>query len=133
MSFSIIASQAVCSKENIARLTQNEGVISSHVTGCGSTRSRFMITAMSGQSIALSIIDFGSDKYKRYANTSTELPLYAYVKDGVHTTELRGSTERERDFYQSKTNKIIIEMINSDSLSGFLIKFKSKYGDDLVI
>ena len=85
-----------------------------------------MITAMSGQSIALSIIDFGSDKYKRYGNTSTELPLYAYVKDGVHTTELRGSTERERDFYQSKTNKIIIEMINSDSLSGFLIKFKSK-------
>ena len=81
---------------------------------------------MSGQSIALSIIDFGSDKYKRYVNSSTELPLYAYIKDGVHEIEIRGSPERERDIYQSKTNKITLVLMKSDDLSGFFIKFRSK-------
>ena len=123
---SLAVSQATCSKENEAVLTQHEGIISSNVTGCGSAKSRLTISAMSGQGIALSVIDFGSDVYRRYANRSTELPLYAYIKDGVHTVELRGSTERERDFYKSKTNKIVITMTKSHDFNGFLIKFKSK-------
>ena len=81
---------------------------------------------MSGQRIALSMIDFGSDKYKPYVNTSTELPLYAYIKDGVHEIEIRGSPERERDIYQSETNKITLTLMKSDDLSRFLIKFRSK-------
>ena len=126
-------SQPTCNGQREAELTGNEGVISSHVTdetGCGSARSPWVIAATPGQTIELSIIDFGSELYKREINATSPGRLYGYIQDGEERFEIVGGTERERDLHRSITDILVIEItISPDNMAdtgGFLLKYQSK-------
>ena len=109
-------------------LTSQEGIISSHVskdTGCGSDKSPWVISGLPGQRIALAIIDFGNEITK-LENKTLPYPLYGYIQDGRERITFHADVERERLLYESKTNKVEIELQNTDSTPGFLLKYQSK-------
>ena len=113
-------------------LTESEALISSHVTdetGCGSTRSPWVIAAMPGQTIELSIIDFGSELYKRQINDSTSLPVYGYLVDGDTRISFTGDVQRNRLLHSSKSSEIQVEILTSETerQHGFLIQYKSRF------
>ena len=110
---------------------QNEGFISSHVTdetGCGSTRSPWVIAAMPGQTIELSIIDFGSELLKQHGNHTVESPpppVYGYITDGEKRLSFVGGAVRERSLYQSQSHQLSVEIAPAPN-SGFLLQYKSR-------
>jgi len=109
-------------------LTTQEGIVSSQVykdAGCGSSRSPWVISGLPGQRIKLAIIDFGSEIVK-LENKTGPYSRYGYIQDGREKIEFHADVERERFLYESKTNKLEIELENADNTPGFLIKFQSK-------
>ena len=124
-------SSAHCQSQNGATLTDTEGMISSHVTdetGCGTTRSPWVIAAMPGQTIELSIIDFGSETYKREGNTTSIIPIYGTITDGPDKVTFGGSVTRKRELLRSKTHHVSIDILPTSQRNdnGFLIQYKSK-------
>ena len=112
-------------------LQGNEGIISSHVTeetGCGTTRSPWVIDAMPGQTIELSIIDFGSDNFKMEANMTSEYPVYGVIQDGTNRKSFIGNPERERIIHTSQSDHLIIEITPATEReeNNFLLQYKSK-------
>ena len=110
-------------------LQNTEDAISSYVTietGCGSHSTPWVISGISGQIIKLRIIDFGSELIKMN-NNSEELPIYGYIYDGEQRTIFYGSTERERLLYQSKSNRISIEILLENDDFGFILQYKSTH------
>ena len=112
-------------------LQGNEGIVPSHVTdetGCGSTRSPWVIDAMPGQTIELSIIDFGSEKFKMEANMTSEYPVYGVIQDGTDRTSFTGNPERERIIHTSQSDHLIIEITPATEReeNNFLLQYKSK-------
>ena len=106
-------------------------MISSHVTdetGCGSTRSPWVIAAMPGQTIELSIIDFGSEMLKRRPN-DTDALRYGYITDGDKRIQITGDIQRERNLYTSTADEIMIEITPSEDRdqTGFIIQYKSMH------
>ena len=102
-----------CKNEPVS-LSGHEGALSSHVTDqteCGSKRSPWLISAMSGQTIELNIIDFGSEIIKRRQNSSTESLIYGYITDGERRTSIKGDVTRKRHLYTSLSNEITIEVL----------------------
>ena len=111
-------------------LNDDENVLSSHVTdetGCGSTRSPWVIAAMPGQTIELSIIDFGSEKFKMEANNTIENVVYGVIQDGTERKSIHGSPERERNIHKSQTDRLIIEITPASQREehNFLLRYKS--------
>ena len=114
-----------------ASVQGQEGILSSHVTdetGCGSTRSPWVIAAMPGQTIELSIIDFGSELLKRRPN-DTSMLTYGYITDGDKRIQITGDIQRERKLYASTTDEIMIEITPGEDRyqAGFIIQYKSTY------
>ena len=116
-----------CNNEAVSLIGQ-EGAIPSHVTdqtGCGSKRSPWLISAMSGQIIELNIIDFGSEIIKHRQNDINGLPLYGYIIDGDTRTSFCCNTTRKRHLYTSLSNKITIETLSQDiRIADFIIMYK---------
>ena len=107
-----------------------EGVLSSHTaddTGCGTARLPWIVRAMTGQNIELSIVDFGSEMLKTSANESSVKPIYGKLKDGEREITIQGDTVRERHLYTSQSNWLSIEILPPERRrsSGFLLKYKS--------
>ena len=97
-------------------------------TGCGGIESPWIITAMSGQTIDLAIIDFGSEMLKK-SNSSSSFPIYGYVLDDKEKVAIKGGMERERDLLTSKTSKLSVEIVRKssrESTPGFILHFISK-------
>ena len=120
-----------CSSPDDTHLKDSDGIISSHVTdetGCGSTRSPWVIAAMPGQTIELSIIDFGSETYKREINTTSMVPVYGHIADGPDKVTFGGSVTRKRELLRSKTHHVSIDILPTSQRNenGFLIQYKSK-------
>ena len=111
-------------------LKQNEGFVSSHVMdekNCGT--SPWIISALPGQVIEVSIIDFGSAVYKKRVNESNELPLYGYIEDDTGKTSFFGSVDRRRLLHRSKSSTLSIQIVPAKERQnmGFLLHYKSKY------
>ena len=126
-----VTHSTMCDSQSDLRLQGNEGVISSHVTdetGCGSTRSPWVIDAMPGQTIELSIIDFGSEKFKMEANMTSEYPVYGVIQDGSDRKSFNGNPERERIIHTSQSDHLIIEITPATERgeNNFLLQYKSK-------
>ncbi len=83
---------------------------------------------MPGQTIQLSIIDFGSELYKRQ-NGSVSPPIYGYIRDGQEKIEIRGSIQRNVELYSSESSQIQLEFLplSEQRKYGFLIQFKSMF------
>ena len=118
-------------------LSDDEGVISSHVTdetGCGSTRYPWVIAAMPGQTIELSIIDFGSEKLKMEANITSEYPVYGAIIDGSERKSFSGNPERERILHESQSDRVTVEITPASQRGGnsFLIRYTSKDCDVII-
>jgi len=125
-------------RQDAATLVASEGFISSHLTdntGCGSAQNPWIISAMFGQTIDLSIIDFGSELLKK-TNTTTSLPVYGHVTDGTEKITIRGGRQRERHLLTSKTNHLSIQVASrsqSDGILGFILHYKSRYSSTTIM
>lgn len=110
------------------KLSNQEGVISSHAhrdAGCGSNKPPWIISGLPGQRIKLSIIDFGSEVME--STNKTQSPsLYGYIQDGAVRKKFYADVERERFLYESKTNRVTIELEYAENSPGFLLKYQSK-------
>jgi len=109
-------------------LSDQEGIISSHMASdskCGSDKSPWIISGMSGQTVTLKIIDFGSEQLN-VENTTIPSPLYGYILDGKEQTAFYGRQERERFLYKSKTNELALELVQNEHMAGFLLLYQSK-------
>ena len=86
-----------------------------------------MIAAMPGQTIELSIVDFGNEMLKRRPN-GTDV-TYGYITDGDKRIQITGDLQRERNLYTSTTDEIMIEITPREDRdqAGFLIQYKSMY------
>ena len=87
--------------------------MSRHVTdetGCGSSRSPWVIASMPGQTIELSIIDFGSEMLKRRPNDTDYLRYGYLITDGDKRIQITGDIDiqRERKLYASTADEIMI-------------------------
>ena len=91
---------------------------------CGSRSATLKISGISGQTIKLHITDFGSEAMKM-DNTSKVMPLYGYIREDDQRTEIYGSIERQRLLYQSKSNRISVEIVLKDDDLGFLLHYQS--------
>jgi len=109
-------------------LSDQEGIISNYMardSKCGSAKSPLIISGMSGQTIALKIIDFGSEQLDADNRTISPSP-YGYIQDGEERTAFYGSLERERFLYKSKTNEVALELEQNSDVPGFLLLYQSK-------
>ena len=119
-----------CNNEAVPLIGQ-EGAIPSHVTdqtGCGSKRSPWLISAMSGQIIELNIIDFGSEIIKQRQNDNNDLLLYGYIIDGDTKTSISGDETRKRHLYTSLSNQITVDILPRDiRKADFILLYKGKF------
>ena len=103
-----------CSSSRSTSLIGAEGMISSStydIKGCGSHNSPWIISAQPGQTINISIIDFGT--HTESSNLVSCPVVYGYVREGalgINYTICNGH-HRERAVYSSKTNKVEIEIL----------------------
>ena len=83
-------------------------------TGCGSPKAPWLIEAQSGQTIDLWLIDFGAlDREEQSLYTSCH-QLYGFIIErdlGVNLT-MCGGTERKKQLYKSKTNKVEVHVLS---------------------
>lgn len=88
----------------------------------------WIIEAMPGQQIELSIIDFGSEFLKLDNRTQTEV-IYGYIVDSNSRIPFKPTATRQRLLHTSKTNNLRIELTPLSERQGlnFLIQYQSKY------
>jgi len=113
-----------------AILTDSSGIIPSQITdetGCGSVRFPWMLSAMNGQTIRLSIVDFGSELVKRQNNSKADI-IYGYIKEAEIRTPFGSNMKRERELYQSKGNQLTLEILPYERRRGvgFFIRYQSR-------
>jgi len=130
----LVSKTGTCSGKDRTTIRDNEGCLSSHGstrTGCGIANSPWIIVAMPGQTIKLSIIDFGSEIAEQQGNQTRQELTYGHIIDGKKRVSFGRTAKRERSLYESKSNSLLIEMVMEISRerdnAGFIIHFQSMY------
>lgn len=108
-------------------LINGRGFLSNHVTdetGCGSTRSPWLIQAKAGQIVELSLLDFKALDRARSHSLVACSDVYGFIVErtlNINET-ICGQKEREHVIYRSKTNTVEI-YIKENMSTNYLIKY----------
>ena len=115
------------------------GVLSSDVakqTGCGSTTSPWLIKALPGQRINLTLLDFGAVQNEESPLDSSgqrsmdHCQVYGIIRETLNgkASAICGGIIRERNVYVSEGNELEVRIMTSPAEQGaqFLIKYQSK-------
>ena len=117
-----------CSSSRPTSVIGKEGMISSStydIKGCGSHNSPWIISAQPGQTINISIIDFGTNT--KSSNLVSCPVVYGYIREtalGINHTICQGR-HRERALYSSKTNVVAVQIRtrNARGDNNFVLKY----------
>jgi len=98
------------------------------IKGCGSHNSPWIISAQPGQTINISIIDFGTETGG--SNLFSCPVVYGYIREralGINYTICNGH-RRERALYSSKTNTVEVQILprNIRGDNNFVLKYFGK-------
>ena len=98
------------------------------VKGCGSPNSPWIISAQPGQTINISIVDFGAETDS--SNLISCPVVYGYIREralGINYTICNGR-HRERALYSSKTNAVEVAIAprNRRANKNFVLKYVGK-------
>ena len=125
-----------CHGNEPVTLTDTGGYLGSVIaeeSGCGSSRSPWLITALEGQQVNITLYDFSTDHgtdVQRYP-AGSECVQYGVIEEpetGVRMAVCRGN-KRVRHLYQSRANNLLVHITQDrdGKTSGyFLIKFESR-------
>ncbi len=120
----VYGAKKYCESEKAIRLHSHKGRLSSHVTdetGCGALSSPWIIEALRGQTVNISMYDFGPRDPPipgipdGKARRSTHCDIYGYiVEPGINrNTSICGGHGRNVTLYASDTNIVEIHVIPS--------------------
>ena len=134
--------RAQCESSSFLHLRSSEGHLSSWVTatnGCGSASCPWVVEALPGQRINITLFDFSISARNASNSLSSKLrpgyPLYCHEYAVIKETEVPRSTTicggdyRERVAYVSSSNKVEVTMISRKlgaTVEYFLLQYKGK-------
>lgn len=127
------AQARMCGSSSYVKLMPYEGYISSHVaqeTGCGKSKTPWVLNVKDGQKINITLIDFSVDR-SLYSMT-TKCHRYASIKEKTinKTTIICGGVYRVSHAYISKTNSIEISFLSQNS-ENFLLQYSTSGCSDI--
>lgn len=126
----------VCRRSKSLKVTANQGYIASvtaQETWCGGSDTPWLIEALPGQRINITLLDFGvqrPEKLPQYSSSFDSIEVcqkYAVIKEQTRTTVVCGGRNRYHHEYLSNSNVLEIQIENRRSNPHyFLMKYEGK-------
>ncbi|ELT97287.1 hypothetical protein CAPTEDRAFT_199346 [Capitella teleta] len=120
-----------CQSQRVVKLTDQNGVLASAVTmetECGSPKAPYIIEARRGQTISISMLDFSYYERAKLspAETKPTCEALAVIKESSdqHSKTICGSNTRQRDVYNSSSNRVQITIMDRINPKYFLLKYQ---------
>ncbi|KAI0208654.1 hypothetical protein LSAT2_006633 [Lamellibrachia satsuma] len=125
-----------CRQVGLLELRSSSGYLSSYVaehTDCGSLDSPWLISVLPGQTIKLTLLDFGVAERRAAVEQLNVCTVYAIInEEAVSMSEtLCGGTTRQKVVYTSVSNSVTVRIVGKGKSGHFLLRYEATGCPDL--
>ena len=124
-----------CRGDRLVQLSSVRGILANLVTeasGCGGARNPWVIQALPGQIISVTLLDFNVYNQKEAEGVSIpKRQVYAQIRERLQTgsrnVTVYGGTTRQTQVYTSTTNRVEVAVVMNEKEGATIPYFLLKY------